>query len=236
MICPQRGLQVILNEAYAATSPDLSNLVTKLRRARPDVIFHIGYFPDITLFLRQAREQGLRWKALIGHAAGYSQYDKLHAALGDDVDDILNIDTAPAQLLDPAVLAPGMGDLVAEAVRRWQAKKGEGQIPPNMFTGFGNTYLFLSEVVARAIREQGGYGPEQLRQAALSLDLPDGSDMEGYGVKFAGPDDPMAGQNLRSFAFVMQYTGGQTRIVYPPKFKTADPVLPLPPGHTYAVR
>src|SRR5882672_10787348 len=50
------GFTVVLKEGYAATAPDLSSLVTKLKRGRPDVIFHTGYNPDITLFLRQARE------------------------------------------------------------------------------------------------------------------------------------------------------------------------------------
>src|SRR5262249_25494022 len=64
------GFNIVLKEGYAATAPDLSALVTKLKRGRPDVIFHTGYNPDITLFLRQAREQGLRFSALIGHGAG----------------------------------------------------------------------------------------------------------------------------------------------------------------------
>ena len=59
--CKKLGMQVVLKEGYAATAPDLSPLVTKLKRARPDVILHTGYNPDITLFLRQAREQGLNW-------------------------------------------------------------------------------------------------------------------------------------------------------------------------------
>ena len=45
----------VLKEGYAASAPDLSSLVIKLRRARPDVILHTGYNPDITLFLRQAK-------------------------------------------------------------------------------------------------------------------------------------------------------------------------------------
>ena len=55
------GFNVVLKEGYSATAPDLSALVTKLKRARPDVIFHTGYNPDITLFRRQAREQGLKF-------------------------------------------------------------------------------------------------------------------------------------------------------------------------------
>ena len=64
------GFNVVLKEGYSATAPDLSALVTKLKRARPDVIFHTGYNPDITLFFRQAREQGLKFGAIVGHGAG----------------------------------------------------------------------------------------------------------------------------------------------------------------------
>ena len=66
----QFGIQVLMDEAYSAQTSDLSSLVTKLKRANADVILHTGYNPDITLFLRQAREAGLRFKMLIGHGAG----------------------------------------------------------------------------------------------------------------------------------------------------------------------
>ena len=65
----QAGLQVVLKEGYSASAPDLSVLVTKLKRSRADVISHAGYNPDITLFLRQARENGLRFKMLFGAGA-----------------------------------------------------------------------------------------------------------------------------------------------------------------------
>src|SRR5260370_939352 len=61
------GFNIVLNECYSPTPPDLSPLVTKLKRARPDVIFHTGYNPDITLLLRQAREQRLKFGAIVGH-------------------------------------------------------------------------------------------------------------------------------------------------------------------------
>src|SRR2546421_6903777 len=79
------GFNVVLKEGYSATTPDLSSLVIKLKRARPDVVFHTGYNPDIALFLRQAREQGLKFSALVGHGAGYGVYDKLKEAVGKGV-------------------------------------------------------------------------------------------------------------------------------------------------------
>src|SRR5260370_35749555 len=45
------GFDIVLKESYSTTAPDLSSLVTKLKRARPDVIFHRGYNPDITPLL-----------------------------------------------------------------------------------------------------------------------------------------------------------------------------------------
>src|SRR5512140_1183556 len=86
------GFNVVLKEGYSATAPDLSSLVTKLKRARPDVIFHTGYNPDITLLLRQAREQGLKVGAIVGQGAGYSVYDKLKEGLGNDSNYLFTID------------------------------------------------------------------------------------------------------------------------------------------------
>ena len=86
------GFNLVMKEGYSATAPDLSALVTKLKRARPDVIFHTGYNPDITLLLRQAREQGLKFGALVGHGAGYGVYEKLKEGMGADVNYVFNTD------------------------------------------------------------------------------------------------------------------------------------------------
>jgi branched-chain amino acid transport system substrate-binding protein len=102
----KQGLRLALKEGYSATAPDLSSLVTKLKSARPDVILHTGYNPDIPLFLRQAKELGLRTKAIIGHGAGYGQYDKLREAFREDADHIYNVDPVASQLLDAKKLAP----------------------------------------------------------------------------------------------------------------------------------
>src|SRR5947207_13907475 len=89
------GFNVVLKEGYSATAPDLSALVTKLKRARPDVIFHTGYNPDITLLLLQAGEPGLKFGALVGHGAGYGVYEKLKEGLRTDVNYVFNADPIP---------------------------------------------------------------------------------------------------------------------------------------------
>jgi branched-chain amino acid transport system substrate-binding protein len=230
-----QGLQLVLKEGYAATSPDLSALVTKLRRAQPDVILHTGYNPDITLFLRQAREQGLRFKTLIGHGAGYAQPEFVEK-FKSDIDYFLNVDTPAAQLFDPAKLAPGLGDLTKEYLKRYAQKTGVTEPPNQASSGFNFTWIFLTEVVPLALEKYGDWSPDSLRKAALDLDIPDGGTISGFGIKFAPPGDPMSGQNIRAFPVMTQYVKGKAVVVYPTQISAVQPVLPLPPENPYAAK
>jgi branched-chain amino acid transport system substrate-binding protein len=117
-----------MKEGYSATAPDLSSLVTKLKRARPDVIFHTGYNPDITLFARQAREQGLKFGALVGHGAGYGVYEKLKEGMGSDVNYVFNIDPISIWLANQAALDPKLPPvikMVSTMGRRGAGKRGD---------------------------------------------------------------------------------------------------------------
>ncbi len=232
--CKELGMQIVHKEGYAATSSDLSALVTKLRRAQADVILHTGYNPDITLFLRQAKDAGLKFAALIGHGAGYGQIDKLVETFKDDVNYVYNVDPVAAQLLDAKSLKPGLGDLTAEMVKRYKAATGAQEVPPHASMGFNQAWIFFSDVLPRAIKKHGGIDPEALRKAALETDIPEGGTIQGYGVKFFPPGHAMAGQNERSSPVVMQYVKGETKIAWPKALRTIDPVLPLPKGHAYA--
>src|SRR6202140_2085109 len=231
----EAGLQVVLKEGYSATAPDLSVLVTKIKRSRADVISHAGYNPDITLFLRQARESGLHFKMLFGAGGGYSQLDKLRSSFGGDIDNFCNIDPVPAQLLDPAKLAPGIGDLTKTMVTRYQAKTGATEIPPHCSMGFNQTWVLLNNVLPVAKEKYGGFDPEAIRKAALDVDIPAGGTIQGYGVKFYPPGTQMSGQNERSTPVVMQNAAEHTSGVWPTNIRTQDPVLPLPTSSTYAM-
>jgi branched-chain amino acid transport system substrate-binding protein len=230
----QAGLQVVLKEGYSASAPDLSVLVTKIKRSGATVISHAGYNPDITLFLRQARENGLHFKMLFGNGAGYSQLDKLRATFGTDIDNFCNIDPVPAQLLDPSKLAPGIGDLIKTMVTRYQAKTGATDVPPHCSMGFNQTWTLLNNVLPVAKEKYGSFDPEAVRKAALDVDIPPGGTIQGYGVKFYPPGTPLSGQNERSTPVVMQNAGEHISVVWPSNIQTQDPVFPLPKSSIYA--
>jgi branched-chain amino acid transport system substrate-binding protein len=96
-----------------------------------------------------------------------------------------------------------------------------------------NTYVFMSEILPRAIKKYGGIDPDALRKAALEVDVPDGGTMLGFGVKFLG-DGPMAGQNDRAFPVIIQYIDDKAHVVWPKNLQHREPVLPLPASSPYA--
>ena len=229
------GFNVVLKEGYSATAPDLSALVTKLKRARPDVIFHTGYNPDITLLLRQAREQGLRFGALVGHGAGYGVYEKLKEGLGADVNYIFDTDPISIWLANEKTLDPKLLPVIKMVGEQFdKLRPGVTIRSAHVGIAASNTYVFLADVLPRAIKKYGGVDPDALRKAALDTDIPEGGTMLGFGVKFYGEGTPMAGQNERSFPVVIQYIDDKSYVVWPPSQAQRDAVLPLPKGTTYA--
>ena len=210
------GFNIVMKEGYAATAPDLSALVTKLKRARPDVIFHTGYNPDITLFHRQAREGGLKFSALIGHGAGYGVYAKLKEGLGKDVNYFYNVDPISIWETNQKSLDQKLLPLIKMVGEEYdKAKPGTTIRSAHVGMAASNTYLFFTEVMARAIKKHGGIDPEALRKAALEVDVPEGGTMLGFGAKFAGEGSPVAGQNMRAAPVVVQYVDDKAYVVWP---------------------
>ena len=230
----KHGFNVVLKEGYAATTPDLSSLVIKLKRARPDVVFHTGYNPDIALFLRQAREQGLKFSALVGHGAGYGVYDKLKEAVGKDVNHVFNVDPISIWLANDKALKPELAPLIRMVGEEYdRARPGTQVRSAHVGMAASNTFVFMTEVLPRAIKKYGGIDADALRKAALEVDLPEGGTMLGFGVHFLG-DGAMAGQNDRAFPVISQYIDDKAYVVWPKSLQHREPVLPLPSSSPYA--
>ncbi|MBS7813368.1 ABC transporter substrate-binding protein [Roseococcus pinisoli] len=229
------GMRVVLHEGYAATAPDLSTLVTKLRRERPDVILHTGYNPDITLFLRQAKAGGLRTRMIIGQGAGYSQIDRLTETFGAEMNHFCNVDPAGTQMLEPEKLTPEVRDLRQVLMQRYEAKTRARDLPTHASTGFNSAWTFLENVLKPAVRDGGGSIAAMIR-ATQSVDLPVGGTIQGHGLKFYPPGHEMAGQNERSSTVVMQYENARAKVVWPTAIASGPPVLPFPASSPFALR
>jgi branched-chain amino acid transport system substrate-binding protein len=233
----KNGMNVVMKEGYSATAPDLSALVTKLKRARPDVVFHTGYNPDISLILRQSREQGFKTGGIIGQGAGYGVYDKLAESLGGHANYFFNTDPVSIWLANPQAIDPRLQPLVKMVGEAFdKAKPGQTIRSAHVGIGASNMYVFFSQVLPVAIKKYGGVDSEALRKAAMDVDIPEGGTMLGFGVKFAPPESPISGQNERSYPVVIQYVDDKPYVVWPKNLAQRDVVLPWPAGMTYSYK
>jgi branched-chain amino acid transport system substrate-binding protein len=233
----KHGFNIVLKEGYSASAPDLSALVTKLKRARPDVVFHTGYNPDITLLLRQAREQGLKFGALVGQGAGYGVYEKLKDSLGPDANYIFNVDPISIWLTNPETLDPSLPPIIKMVGEEFdKLKPGMAIRSAHVGMAASNTYVFMTQVLPRAIKKYGGIDADALRKAAMDVDLLEGGTMLGFGVKFEDQDSELAGQNQRAYPVIIQYVDDKPYVVWPKSQQMREPVLPLPAGTTYSYK
>ncbi len=215
------GLKVVANEGYSAKSPDLSPLVLKLKELEPDVVLVAGIGQDAVLFWSQAKKLDFNVKAVVATSGGWGVPD-FAKNLGEAAHGVFSSDF-PTEV-NPQALTPHARELAQEFVKRFKAKKGT-KPTGNAWLAFAGAMLLFEEVLPRA----GSLDPDKIKQAALSLDLPEGSMANGCGVKFIAHDKFDGGKNERAFAVVLQWQDGELQVVGPDKFATHKPILvPLP--------
>ena len=102
---------------------------------------------------------------MVGHGAGYAQYDKLSETFGKDVELLFNIDTVGSQLLDPKTLnVKDAAYLIDEMVKRYRKDVNPKTIPVHVSIGFANTWTFLSDVLPAQSRTTVASAPRRCRR------------------------------------------------------------------------
>jgi branched-chain amino acid transport system substrate-binding protein len=206
------GLQVVAPVEYYnfQTINDMTPIIVKLKQLSPDVVHHIAYTNDAPLFWRQAREQNFQFKALVhAGATGYGSSD-FGKAMGNDGNGVF------------ALLEPGPGfkleSLKPEGQKiekdfRDAVQKRTGSYPLGAHQLAGGGLWLLKLVLDKAQSDD----PEKFRSAVMSLDLPVGTMINGWGVKFS---ETGQNSNERVQHYMLQWQNGQLVTVWPEEFTT----------------
>ncbi len=221
----ETGAALIFDEGYDQFITDMTPLVEKLKNQKPDVLIVISFINDTILFHRKAKELNLNVPAVIGVSAGHSVPD-LKDSLGSAVNGIF-VSDVPA-LVNPKSLRPEVQAAAEEFTKRYQ--KIQNRVPAgHAVASFAAVWTLFNDVLPKAKSTE----PEDVRAAALSMDLPPGSLINGSGLKFSNfdlPSDPKdAGQNIASSVGIWQWQNLAARQVYPASLATSDvQMVPLP--------
>jgi len=220
-----KGIKLVYDEGYDQFATDMTPIVQKLKDVKADVLIAISFPNDAILFQRKAKEFDLNVAAFIGVSAGYSSPD-LRASIADMVNGIFVADFPPK--VNPSVLLPETRKVADEFYKRYEAKMKRAPAG-HAAAGFSAIWALFTEVLPKGKT----YEPDELREIALKLDLPEGSLVNGSGIKFTNFDwaeDPKdAGQNLRASIGVWQWTKTGNEQVFPPKLATHEAAdVPMP--------
>ena len=178
----------------------------------------------------------LRFNALVGQGAGYTDYTKIKASVGNDANYFFDVDPISIWETNPKALRPELLPIIKLVGDAYMKARPDTVIKsPHVGMAASNTYLFLTDVLPRAIKS-GGIDADHLRAAALATDLPDGGTMLGFGVKFEGEGTLRAGQNNRAYPVGIQYVDDKSYVVWPKAQQQREPVLKLPDSSPYAAK
>jgi branched-chain amino acid transport system substrate-binding protein len=205
------GMQEVMLEYYNwQTLNDMTPTILKMKQLNPDVVHHISFSNDGVLFWRQSKEQNFLFKALVhAGATGYGSSD-FGKALGNDANGVFALlEPGPGFRLE--ALKPE-GQQIEKAFRD-AVQKETGSYPLGAHQLAGSGLWLLKLVLDKAQSDD----PEKFRAAVMSLDLPVGSMINGWGVKFSE-----LGQNAndRVQHYMLQWQNGQLVTVWPEEFTT----------------
>lgn len=222
---PKKGIKLIYDQSYDQFATDMTPIVQQLKDAKPDVLVAISFPNDAILFQRKAKELDFNVGAFIGVSAGYSNPD-LRNSIGDMVNGIFVSDFAVQ--VNPRALNNEIRPIAEEFFKRYNDKMTR---PPagHASMAFSAMWAFFTELLPKAKT----FEPDELREIALKLDVPEGALANGSGIKFTNndwaPDPKDFGQNLRAAVGIWQWQKSGNNQVFPRNLATHEPVMvPLP--------
>ena len=203
-VAEKRGVKVVFEEAYPKGSPDHRSTLSKLKEAKPDLVFMGSYVVDAILLMRQSREIGLTPMAFLGAGAGFavSQFAE-ETAISQGV--FSSAEWAPD------VQWPG----AREWARRYQARYGK---PPTYHaSGAYQSAMIMGRTAAKV-----GCDRTKIRDALRA-----GKWTGITGETTFRDFDGYTNQNQQVMV-VQQIIDGKHVTVWPPALAARKPIWPFP--------
>ena len=205
------GMQEVAVEYYAyASTNDFTPIIAKFKQLQPDVVHHIARSNDAVLFWRQSREQNFLFKALVhAGATGYGSID-FGKALGPEGNGPFVL-AEPGPGLKVEVFRPEAQKLEREFSEAVKKRTGAEPLAGHRLAGAG---LWLLKVVLDQAKTDD---LDKFRAAVMAIDMPVGSTLNGWGVKFT---ETGQNSNERVQHYMLQWQNGQLDTVWPEEFTT----------------
>jgi len=205
---PDYGIQILDIIGYSLRGlTDLTTEIARVKARKPDVLLASGYMDDGILMVRTARELDLEIKCIYGVQHGAFGEPEFAKKVGDLAEGTFSggLHWNPVK---PEVI---------DLIRRYEAKY-KGLFSYCAVYGYQAVYI-----LAGAIERAKSLDPKTIRDALAKTNL------TNHIMPFVGPitfDE--RGENPSGKILLMQILKGKENPIWPQKFATMKPVLPMP--------
>ncbi len=215
-LAKEAGFEVVLDEPYPANAPDLTPVVLKIKRAKPDFILFVSYIADATLLMNTIAEHEVDVMGMISSGGGHSD-PKFIPNTGKN--SLYHFDACE---WEADLNRPGLKETNAKFKERYGYN-----ISPEAANVYASMYV-LKDALERA----GSADPEKLRDALAKTDYAKGP---GMIVPYEKISFDAKGQNPQAQLVVVQIRqmpdGSIERCtIYPWAVGRAgfEPIYPIP--------
>ena len=214
------GINVADVITYNPNAFDPNALAAQIASDRADFLWDVSYLTDGVAIWKAIQSAHVPLKAAVGTSSAFCM-PEFGRELGAAAIGVYAADKPDAVGSEMALTTDGR-KLLAQAKSVYEQHNHQAMSIPAV-AGFVGAWTLLHEVLPKI---SGAITPDSIRAAALQVDVPVGDSINGGGVKFSAEGSPDEGQNTLAAAVVGQWQGIQDmRIVYPPAYATAKPLL-----------
>jgi branched-chain amino acid transport system substrate-binding protein len=200
------GMKVLVKEQYEKGAVDFKPILSKVKAAKPDVIYMVSYVMDAALLMRQIKELRMDANLYAGGAAGFAIPEFIQNA--KDASELV----VTATLWSQQVKYPGAVEFAEKYKKRF------GDYPSYHGAEAYSALYILKDVLTRA----KSWTPDDIRNAMKATSL-----ITAFGpVKFEDKEG-YTNQNFMD-TLVMQVIKGKHETIWPQKYASAPYVYPIP--------
>lgn len=202
------GIQVTVKEGYQAGAIDFKPILSKVKGAKPDIVYMVSYVMDAALLMAQSKELDINPKMFAGGGAGFTlpEFQQKAGAAADYV--------YSATLWTEDCPYKGGREYCDNYRKRYKSE-----------TEYHGAEAYGSlQVVADALKRAKSFSPKDIRDALAATDM-----MTAFGpVKFISYGKKTQ-QNKLPSTFVVQWQKGKMETVWPEAYAKKKFLFPTPP-------
>jgi branched-chain amino acid transport system substrate-binding protein len=205
----QKGLKIVFEDVYPMGTTEFSSIMTRIKAAKPDMLFCSAYTPDAIAITRAMKEMNVNVDGLVSAIGGHYTLDYMKT-LGADSNYTINAGVYAPDLRVPNL--PGIQE-------RYKKRFGYDMDGTDAVT------FDAAQVIIDGLERAGSTDGLKLRDAIRATEFKVGT---GYYILPDGCKFDAVGENIWQRAVAFQIQNQKWVSIYPEKYAAGKPIWPRP--------